>query len=247
MQGGGRVRSRSLSVTMRRSAMTLQNNMAKNQRGEAAPSSRMTGRERQMGGFSLLLESSDDEGPEEVTFEDSKADARRSMKRALDTARREKELLKEKRRKRQELFQEQKKRKLLSAEVLEEIDSTKQEQSHVKAAEEEAEPEEVEGRKRNWKQNAARNLKGNYTVTTVKQSTLASSQLKAAEDFLHSRMYGPGSRRTTSNEMLSLENKMGKNKSAAVQFVKKNWACQKKAKAEKLKKTWIHMQQIPSS
>nr|XP_040027059.1 nucleolar protein 7 isoform X2 [Gasterosteus aculeatus aculeatus] len=231
---------------MRRSAMTLQNNMAKNQRGEAAPSSRMTGRERQMGGFSLLLESSDDEGPEEVTFEDSKADARRSMKRALDTARREKELLKEKRRKRQELFQEQKKRKLLSAEVLEEIDSTKQEQSHVKA-EEEAEPEEVEGRKRNWKQNAARNLKGNYTVTTVKQSTLASSQLKAAEDFLHSRMYGPGSRRTTSNEMLSLENKMGKNKSAAVQFVKKNWACQKKAKAEKLKKTWIHMQQIPSS
>ncbi|KAM8850381.1 U3 small nucleolar RNA-associated protein NOL7 [Spinachia spinachia] len=221
--------------------------MAKKQRGEAAPSLRTAGRGKQMEGFSLFLESSDDEGPEEVTFEDSKADALRTMKQALDIARREKELLKEKRRKRQELFQEQKKRKLLPVEVLEEIDSAlskKREQSSVVASKG-AKPEKVKGVKKKLK--TARNLKGNYTVTTLKQSTLASSQLQAAEDFLHSRMYGPGNRRTTSNEMLSLENKKGKNKSAAVQFVKKDWACREKAKAEKLKKRWIHKQQIPSS
>ena len=77
------------------------------------------------------------------------------------------------------------------------------------------------------------------------------------------------------NELLSLQNKKGRNKSAAVQFVKKDWgkrrrvgdcrlniecwsashpsvllsdppACKEKAKAEKLKKRWIHKQQIPS-
>uniref|UniRef100_A0A3Q2VRR5 Nucleolar protein 7 n=1 Tax=Haplochromis burtoni TaxID=8153 RepID=A0A3Q2VRR5_HAPBU len=137
--------------------------------------------------------SSDDEAPEEVTFEDSKAAALRSMKQALDTARREKQLLKEKRRKRQELFQEQKKRRLLSADVLEEIDS------------------------------ASSNLKGKYTVTTVKERTLASFQQQVAEEFIRSRLYGPGTCRTTNNEMLSLQNKKGWNKSAAVQFVKKDW------------------------
>lgn len=38
--------------------------------------------------FSLVLASSDDEAPEEVTFEDSKAQALRSMKQALETVRR---------------------------------------------------------------------------------------------------------------------------------------------------------------
>lgn len=41
-------------------------------------------------------------------------------------------------------------------------------------------------------------VQGNYKVTTVKPPTLASSQQKAAEDFLHSRLYGVGSCRTTS-------------------------------------------------
>lgn len=36
----------------------------------------------------LANDSSDDEAPEEVTFEDSKAEALRSMKEAMDTARR---------------------------------------------------------------------------------------------------------------------------------------------------------------
>ncbi|XP_054480533.1 nucleolar protein 7 isoform X2 [Anoplopoma fimbria] len=230
--------------------------MAKKQRGKPSPAAKTTDSAKQTDSFSLVLASSDDEAPEEVTFEDSKAEALRSVRQALDAAKREKELLKEKRRKRQELFQEQKKRKLLPADVLEEIGSAlskKQKQPAGEAEEEEPEEEgeEDEGRKkkkrkRSGKLTHARNLKGNYTVTTGKESTLASSQQQAAEDFLQSRLYGPGSCRTTTNEMLSLENKKGKNKSAAVQFVKKDWACQEKAKAEKLKKRWIHKQQIPS-
>uniref|UniRef100_A0A665U398 Nucleolar protein 7 n=1 Tax=Echeneis naucrates TaxID=173247 RepID=A0A665U398_ECHNA len=159
----------------------------------------------------MVFESSDDEAPEEVTFDASRTEALRSMKQA------EKELLKEKRRKRQELFQEQKKIKLLSDDVLEEMDS------------------------------ASSNLKGNYRVATVKVvGALASSQQQAAEDFIQSRLYGAGSCRTTNNELLSLQNKTGRNKGAAVQFVKKDWACKQKAKAEKLKKRWIHKQHIPS-
>ncbi|XP_039999524.1 nucleolar protein 7 [Xiphias gladius] len=235
--------------------------MARKQRGETTSPSKTADDEKKAENFSLKLESSDDEAPEEVTFEDSKAQALRSMKQALDTARREKELLKEKRRRRQELFQEQKKRKLLPADLLEEIDSAsskKQRQSEdtatsLPAEEEQQQEEEGEGeeertkkKKKSWKLAHTRNLKGNYTVATLKEErVLASFQQRAAEDFLRSRLYGPGSCRTTSGEMLSLQNKKGRNKSAAVQFVKKDWACREKAKAEKLKKRWIHKQKIP--
>lgn len=88
---------------------------------------------------------------------------------------------------------------------------------------------------------------------TVKECSSARSQQQAAEDFLRSRLYGPGSRRTTcrteplngfvlvswlleplsvkcvfayvfpGNEMLSIQNKKSRVKSAAVQFVKKDW------------------------
>uniref|UniRef100_A0A4W6BN06 Nucleolar protein 7 n=1 Tax=Lates calcarifer TaxID=8187 RepID=A0A4W6BN06_LATCA len=184
--------------------------MAKAKRGNATSSSKMADNsDKQAEKFSLMLDSSDDEAPEEVTFEDSKTQALRSMKQALDTARREKELLKEKRRKRQELFQEQKKRKLLPADVLEEIDPT-------------------EGALNNNTDlfdlsPSCFSLKGNYTVATLEERSMASFQQQAAEDFIQSRLYGPGSCRTTSNELLSLQNKKGWNKSAAVQFVKKDW------------------------
>ncbi|XP_060901461.1 nucleolar protein 7 isoform X2 [Labrus mixtus] len=224
--------------------------MAKKQRGETTSSSKTPKIVEQTDNFSLMLTSSDDEEPEEVTFEDAKTEALRSMKLALDGARREKELLKEKRRKRQELFQEQKKRKLLPADVLEEIDSApskKQKESEDEAEEEDQEGEEESRKKKNSKKMAhSRSLKGNYTVTTVRERASASCQQQTAEDFLRSRLYGPGSCRTTSNELLSLQNKKGKNKSAAVQFVKKDWACKEKAKAEKMKKRWIHKQQVSS-
>lgn len=41
---------------------------------------------------------------------------------------------------------------------------------------------------------------GSYAVTTVKQCSSACSQQQAAEDFLRSRLYGPGSRRSTCKE-----------------------------------------------
>ncbi|XP_019122932.2 nucleolar protein 7 isoform X1 [Larimichthys crocea] len=218
--------------------------MARRQRGAAARSS--SG--KQTDEPSLTLPDSDDEAPEEVTFEDSKVEALRSMKQALDTARREKELQKEKRRKRQELFQEQKKRKLLPADVLEEINaspSKKQKQPEDEAAKEETGEQKSKKKKKRGKGAHTRNVKGNYTVTMLKDQSSTFFQQQTAEEFIQSRLYGPGSCRTTSNELLSLENKRAINKSAAVQFVKKEWACKEKAKAEKLKKRWIHKQQIP--
>ncbi|XP_072219401.1 U3 small nucleolar RNA-associated protein NOL7 [Leuresthes tenuis] len=229
--------------------------MAKKQRGNVSSSVKTTDSEKPTEKFILALESSDDEAPEEVTFADSKVQALRSMKHALNTARRERELLKEKRRKRQELFQEQKRRKLLSADVLEQIDSTsskKRKQSDDEAEEEEREEggaEEDEMRKKKKKSGKiaqARNLKGNYKVTTLRERGAASFQRQAAEAFIQSRLYGPGSCRTTSNELLSLQNKKGKNRSAAVQFVMKDWGSKEKAKAEKLKRRWIH-EQVKSS
>ncbi|XP_065809635.1 U3 small nucleolar RNA-associated protein NOL7 [Labrus bergylta] len=220
--------------------------MAKKQRGGTTSSSKTQKIVEPTDNFSLMLTSSDDEEPEEVTFEDAKTEALRSMKLALDGARREKELLKERRRKRQELFQEQKKRKLLPADVLEEIDSAPS-KKQKESEDEDQEGEEESKKKKNSKKMAhSRSLKGNYTVTTVRERASASCQQQTAEDFLRSRLYGPGSCRTTSNELLSLQNKKGKNKSAAVQFVKKDWACKEKAKAEKMKKRWIHKQQVSS-
>ncbi|XP_043991245.1 nucleolar protein 7 [Gambusia affinis] len=223
---------------------TERGNMATKQRGKGASLVKKAENKKGAHDFNLALDSSDDEAPEEVTFEDSKARAVESLKLALDTARREKELLKEKRRKRQELFQEQKKKKLLSADVLEEIDSVPSKKQ--KQAEDKDEEEEKKKRKTK-KPTGVRNLKGSYTVSTVTNQGQSDYQRQAAEDFIQSRLYGPGSCRSSNNEMLSLQNKTRADKSAAVQFVKKDWACKEKAKAEKLKKRWIHKQQIPTS
>lgn len=43
-------------------------------------------------------------------------------------------------------------------------------------------------------------ISGGYVVTTVEGRGSACVQQKAAEDFIHSRLYGPGSRRTTSKQ-----------------------------------------------
>lgn len=63
-------------------------NMAKSRRGEKAPSSKTRITDNDTGDLALMLASSEDEAPEEVTFEDSRTRALRSMKEALDTARR---------------------------------------------------------------------------------------------------------------------------------------------------------------
>lgn len=62
--------------------------MVKKQRGKTVSLSKSTVVEKQIDSFDLLLSSSDDEAPEEVTFEDSKAQALHSMKQALDSVRR---------------------------------------------------------------------------------------------------------------------------------------------------------------
>ncbi|XP_077363454.1 U3 small nucleolar RNA-associated protein NOL7 [Festucalex cinctus] len=220
--------------------------MAPKQRGVANSSPKADRSDETMESWSLELASSDDdedEAPEEVTFEDSKAQALRSVKQALESARREKDVLKEKRKKRQELFQEQKKRKLLSAELLEEIDSSqRQSQQDAEATLEDEEEEEMKQQKLTH----TRKLKGSHKVTTVTPQTSASFQQKAAEDFLHARLYGAGTCRSTSNELLSLQNKTARSKGAAFCFVKKQWAPEKKSKAEKLKLRWIR-KQAPAS
>ncbi|KAK6491808.1 nucleolar protein 7-like [Huso huso] len=185
----------------------------------------------------LGADSSDDDVPEEVTFEKAKADAVRSMRNALETVKRDKELLKEKRRKRQELFQQQKKRKLLSEDMLVEIESayTKKgkpldsEEQKKEESEEDSEEEVVNAR-----------LKESYKAVRLKDQIDANTRQESASDFIRSRLYGPGTNRTTTNQMLSLKNKTGNNKTAAVQFVNKNWGSENKGKAEKFKKRWVH-------
>lgn len=221
-------------------------------------------REEMAENFNLTLESSDDEAPEEVNFEESKASALQSRKDALETSRREKDLLKERRRKRHELFQEQKKKRLLPVDILEEIDVVppknrpRRQDEKEKNEQEAGSPgdggggegsgeDEVTAKKteKGGNQTNARSLKGNYSVMRVKDRPSTSSQQKAAMDFIQSRLYGPGSQRTTTNELLSLEKKKGRNKGAAVGFVKKGWAAKHKEKAERSKQQWIR-KQVPS-
>lgn len=66
----------------------MRRNKAKEQRGETTLLSKAEISEKEMDNFSLGLESSDDEAPEEVTFEDSRAQALQSVKQALERARR---------------------------------------------------------------------------------------------------------------------------------------------------------------
>ncbi|KAL0966729.1 hypothetical protein UPYG_G00299390 [Umbra pygmaea] len=186
--------------------------------------------------FKLIMDSSDEDGPEEQTFEDSKTSALQSMKDALASAKREKDLLKEKRRKRQELFQEQKRRKLLPVEILEEIGTAPSKKNELQGlevsavsnneeascSEEEIEvSEEVTETKLNIKKKIHR--LENYSVKVVGADTKANSQQQAALDFIQSRLYGPGVQRMTTNQLLSVQNKRGQNKSAAVQFVNERW------------------------
>uniref|UniRef100_A0A3B3S4X8 Nucleolar protein 7 n=1 Tax=Paramormyrops kingsleyae TaxID=1676925 RepID=A0A3B3S4X8_9TELE len=153
----------------------------------------------------LGVDSSDDEAPDEVTFEDSKAVALRSMKEAIDSARRDKELLKEKRRRKQQLFEEQKKRRRLPDEILEEIDSAS---SNDVGKEEKEKNQETEG---------------GYAVMRVQDQPVTSKQQQRAAEFLQSRLYSPQSNRAPVNHFLSLENKRAQNKGAAVVFVSKQW------------------------
>ncbi|CAL8321151.1 unnamed protein product [Arctogadus glacialis] len=201
--------------------------------------------------FSLALDTSEDEAPEEVPLEASRVAAQRSRAAAVESARREKLQLKEKRRNRHELFQEQKKRRLLPDDVLEEIEAAPPQKKKPNEDEEESEEEESddEGVGSGEEIDASgkiRNLQGGYTVKLVSELTLAAAQQRAAAGFVQDRLYGLGSRRTTNKAILSLKNK-GSKKAPSVEFVRKNWAPKHKAKAERMKQRWLHRKQAASS
>ncbi|CAL8314873.1 nucleolar protein 7 [Gadus morhua] len=202
--------------------------------------------------FSLALDTSEDEAPEEVPLEASRAAAQQSRAAAVESTRREKLQLKEKRRKRHELFQEQKKRRLLPDDVLEEIEAAPpqkkkpNEDEGEEESEEESDDEGVGSGEEIDASGKIRNLQGGYTVKLVNELTLAAAQQRAAAGFVQDRLYGQGSRRTTNKAILSLKNK-GPKKAPSVEFVRKNWAPKHKAKAERMKQRWLHRKQAASS
>lgn len=63
-------------------------NMAKKQRGEASSPSKTVDGEDRTSEFRLMMDPSDDEAPDEVTFENTKTQALHRRKEALDRARR---------------------------------------------------------------------------------------------------------------------------------------------------------------
>ncbi|MCJ8731802.1 hypothetical protein PDJAM_G00203660 [Pangasius djambal] len=192
-----------------------------------------------------MSDQSDDEGPEEVTFDDSKAVALKSVKDARDSVKRGKELLKEKRRKRQLLFQEQKKSRLLPEALLEEFDTVATKPPALPDAKgEQQEEKKIKAKK---PKKVSKSLQGNCRVMRLKEGSANTSMQKSAMDFIQARLYGPGSQRTTNAELLSLQKKRGLNQGAAVQFANKKWGADQKAKAEKCNKRFIHRQKLIAS
>lgn len=186
----------------------------------------------------------DGEAPEEVTFSSAWEQASRRVREALETARRDKELLKEKRKRREKLFKEQKKRKQLPAEVLEELSAVPEANDQVPdttsdittVQEEEQEAEEVNDNMENIR---TPRMKERYKAVRLKDQGGTDLQAERAKDFVNSRLYGLGSKRTSVNEYYSLANKRDANKKGALQFVNKSWGKEQKVKAGKFKKKWI--------
>ncbi|XP_028833853.1 nucleolar protein 7 [Denticeps clupeoides] len=190
-------------------------------------------------------DSSDDDGaPDEVTFEDSKATALRSAREAAQAAKREKERFKEWRRKRQQFFLEQKKKRLLPEDVLEEIGDFPVQKLEVS----EGGDEQAVGVKAKpsagVKRAKVRRLQANCSVMRAKDQDEAASRQQAAVDFIQARLYGPGSRRMTNNQLLSIKSKRAVHKGAAVQFMNKSKGAELRAKAEKCNKRWIHKKKL---
>ncbi|XP_016338417.1 nucleolar protein 7-like [Sinocyclocheilus anshuiensis] len=197
------------------------------------------------------IESSDDELPEEVAFDASKSAALKSVKDALEAAKREKILLKEKRKKRQQLFQEQKKRKRLPQELLEEFDKEPQKQTGpsdnkcIKKKYRMTNNSFIDKTKTgNMPKRISKSLPDSYRVTRIKDEFAAKSLQQKAMDFIQSRLYGPGTKRTTNAELLSLKKKRGASKGAAVEFVNKKLGASQKARIARSNKRFIRQQKL---
>lgn len=189
----------------------------------------------------------DDEAPEELTFASAQAEAREEELRVRESARRDKTLLKEKRKRREELFIEQKKRKLLPDAVLEQL--TTAPQADLKKSPGKL---EVNLEKKNEDHKKGRNSKKvkiqkvqsvsqnkSYLALRLKDQDLRDSRQQAAKRFIHDCLYGSGTRRTTVNEFLSLNNKRLPVKKAAAQFLNSTWGTQKQQNAKRFKQRWM--------
>ncbi|XP_067857820.1 U3 small nucleolar RNA-associated protein NOL7 [Heptranchias perlo] len=190
--------------------------------------------------------SQEDEAPEEVTFSSAREEAERSVRAALESVRRDKALLKEKRRRKAELFKEQKKCKLLPDEILEEIASVPEKNDQAPETSKEGEggdsvqeSEEDSGLEEDVEECVNARWKESYMAVRLKDQGQTNQQIENARDFIHDRLYGPGSSRGSANEYFSLANKKAKKKKAAIEFINKSWGAQRKQKAEKFRKLWI--------
>ncbi|ROL44581.1 Nucleolar protein 7 [Anabarilius grahami] len=184
------------------------------------------------------FESSDDELPEEVGFDASKSAALKSVREALESAKREKNLLKEKRRKRQQLYQEQKSRKRLPEDLLEEFDTEPQKQTEL------SENDKDEEETKTTSERNSKSLPDSYSVKRVKDETADKSLQQRAMDFIQSRLYGPGTKRTTNAEILSLKRKRGVIQGAAVEFASKKLGADVKAKVAKSNKRFLQKKKL---
>ncbi|XP_021116297.1 nucleolar protein 7 isoform X2 [Heterocephalus glaber] len=151
----------------------------------------------------------DDEAPEELTFASAQAEAREEERRVRETVLRDKTLLKEKRKRREELFIEQKKRKLLPDTILAQLTT------------------------------ASQTDQKSYVALRLKDQDLRDSRQQAAKAFIHDSLYGPGTKRTTVNKFLSLDNKRSPVKKAAAQFLNNAWGVQRKQNAKRFKRRWM--------
>lgn len=193
-------------------------------------------------------EDGDDEAPEELTFASAQAEAREEELRVRESARRDKTLLKEKRKRREELFIEQKKRKLLPDAVLEQLTTAseadiKKSPGNVKVNLKK-EREQPAAKGRNSKKVKIQKVQSvgqtkSYLAVRLKDEDLRDSRQEAAKHFIHTCLYGSGSRRTTVNKFLSLNNKRLPVKKAAAQFLNSTWGTQKQQNAKRFKKRWM--------
>ncbi|XP_004593193.2 nucleolar protein 7 [Ochotona princeps] len=189
----------------------------------------------------------DDEAPDELTFANAQAEAREEERRVRESARRDKALLKERRKRREELFIEQKKRKLLPDAILEQLAAAPQ--ATVKKLPGKQKEATLQKKKECEKGSDSKKVKvqkiqsvsqnKSYVALRLKDQELRDARQQAAKAFLQQALYGPGTKRTTVNKFLSLDNKRSPVKKAAAQFLNDTWGTQRKQNAKKFKRRWM--------
>uniref|UniRef100_A0A9J8A919 Nucleolar protein 7 n=1 Tax=Cyprinus carpio carpio TaxID=630221 RepID=A0A9J8A919_CYPCA len=90
----------------------------------------------------------------------------------------------------------------------------------------------------------SKSLPDSYRVTRIKDESAAKSLQQKAVDFIQSRLYGPGTIRTTNAELLSLRKKRGVNQGAAVGFLNKKLGASQKARIARSNKRFIRQQKL---